>query len=58
MQKLLKTSFGVLFLASLGSLIADAHVFFPSYAELIAGSGIVIGLILSAIGWKMFLDGK
>jgi len=58
MSKLVRTSFGILFLASLGSLIADAHVFFPAYQEWIAGSGIIVGLVLSAVGWKMYLEGK
>lgn len=59
MSKLfMKTSFGVLFLASLGSLIADAHVFFPEYQEYIAGTGIFIGLALSAFGGYLFVKGK
>jgi hypothetical protein len=58
MEKLFKTSFGVLFLASLGSLIADAHVFFPNYEEIVAGSGIFIGLVLSLIGLKMYMNNK
>lgn len=58
MEKLMKTSFGVLFLASLGSLIADAHVFFPEYQHYIAGTGIAIGLVLSYIGLRMYLEGK
>ncbi len=58
MKQLLTTSFGILFLASLGSLIADAHVFFPQYQEIIAGSGIVIGLALSLLGLTLYLRGK
>jgi hypothetical protein len=58
MNRLTKTSFGVLFLASLGSLIADAHVYFPEYQEYIAGTGITIGLVLSIIGLKLYLNGK
>jgi hypothetical protein len=58
MKRLLNTSFGILFLASLGSLIADAHVFFPQYQEIIAGSGIVIGLALSLLGLTLYLRGK
>jgi hypothetical protein len=57
MARITRTSFGVLFLASLGSLLADAHVFFPDYQEWVAGSGIIIGLILSALGLRLYLKG-
>lgn len=58
MEQLFRTSFGILFLASLGSLVADAHVFFPQYQEIIAGTGILIGIVLSAAGLSLFLRGK
>lgn len=57
-DKLTKTSFGILFLASFGSLIADAHVYFPDYQEYIAGFGIVVGIALSLLGLKLFMEGK
>lgn len=58
MKKIMSTSFGVLFIASLASLVADAHVFFPNHEQLVAGSGIATGLLLSFIGLIMFLKGK
>lgn len=58
MRNLVKTSFGILFLASLGSLIADAHVFFPQVQEYVAGTGILIGVLLSGAGLNLFLKGK
>lgn len=58
MRDLYKTSFGILFLASVGSLIADAHVFFPEVQEYIAGFGIITGVLLSGLGWAMYLRGK
>jgi|HubBroStandDraft_4_1064222.scaffolds.fasta_scaffold978339_1 hypothetical protein len=47
-------SFNLLLFASVGSLLADAHVFFEPYKEMIASSGIAIGLIFSFIGAYLY----
>lgn len=43
-------SFNLLLFASVGSLLADAHVFFEQYKEIIASIGIGIGVIFSLMG--------
>jgi hypothetical protein len=47
-------SFNLLLFASVGSLFADAHVFFESYEEIIASIGIFIGVLFSAIGAYLY----
>jgi hypothetical protein len=47
-------SFNLLLFASVGSLLADAHVFFEPYKEMIASAGIAIGLIFSFIGAYLY----
>lgn len=47
-------SFNLLLLASVGSLFADAHVFFEPYKEIMASTGIAIGLIFSVIAAYLY----
>lgn len=44
------SSFNLLLFASVGSLLADAHVFFEPYKEIIASIGIIIGVTFSLYG--------
>jgi hypothetical protein len=44
------SSFNLLLFASIGSLLADAHVFFEPYKEIMALIGIIIGVTFSLYG--------
>jgi len=48
------SSFNLLLFASVGSLLAGAHVFFEPYKEIIATFGISIGVIFSGIGAYLY----
>lgn len=48
------TSFNLLLFASVGSLLADAHVFFEPQKEIIASIGIAIGFIFSLLGAYLY----
>jgi len=47
-------SFNLLLFGSVGSLLADAHVFFEPYKEIIASIGIAIGVIFSFLGAYLY----
>ncbi len=47
-------SFNVLLFASVGSLLADAHVFFEDYEEIIAGTGLFVGIVFSGLGAYLY----
>lgn len=47
-------SFNLLLFASVGSLLADAHVFFEPHKEIIASFGIAIGVTFSFLGAYLY----
>jgi len=48
------SSFNLLLFASVGSLFADAHVFFEPHKEIIASLGIAIGVVFSLLGAYLY----